>query len=252
MLQFTLPRHNTSDLSIPAFFQKDMPSPITDIDISRLRRLSVPSSTLVQKLEDIGRQAWLNGYQSIIYAHLDKSVQSHYPFWVLTFWGEVVRHRVSVQEPWLKCSDWLQAQTKQKKSMTLKSLTDEANIIFADLPWGGYKHGLSDLEPIYTMHQYLGTLWTTVSQQNDMLELLRRQIMSRPDLIRSFAVEGIVLTETIMAAVANRDKYSTDKRFSWIQHLGRVIILTRQSLLTVAHVENHRVALVIDVAKSVI
>ena len=179
MLRFTLPHHNydTSNLNVSMFFQKDKPDPITDT--SSLCHLPVPSVALVQKLEHIGNQAWLNGYQSIVYAHLDKSVdpvQALYPLWVLTFWGEVVRHRIMVREPWLNCTNWLQVQTKQKKSITLKHLAEDTNIILTNLPWGSNKHGLFDLEPIHTMHRYLGTSWTTISQQNDMLELLRGQI----------------------------------------------------------------------------
>jgi hypothetical protein len=79
MLQFTLPRHSTSTLKVSAFFRKDIPGPITEISISSLRRLPVPPIALVRKLEHVGCQAWLNGYQSIMYAHLDKSVQTHYP-----------------------------------------------------------------------------------------------------------------------------------------------------------------------------
>ena len=255
MLQFALPRHtnNTSNLNMSAFFRKDMPGPITDAKmIGSLHHLPVPLMALVRKLECIKHQAWLNGYQSIIYAHLDKSVQTFYPLWVLTFWGEVVQHRILVREPWLKSMDWLQVQTKQKKSIALKHLAEDVNVMLTDLPWGGNKHGLSDSEPIYTMHRYLGTSWTSISQQNDMLELLRRQITLRPDLIRSLAVEGVILTETIIAAACTRDKYLVDRRFAWIRHLGEAIILTNRSLLTVAHIVNHRVALVIDVKKHVI
>jgi hypothetical protein len=251
MLQFTLPRHtNTSNLNVSTFFRKDMPGPITDTNV--ISSLPMPHMALVRKLGCIGHLAWLNGYQSIIYAHLDKSVQTLYPLWVLTFWGEVGQHRISVREPWLKCTDWLQVQIKQKKSITLKHLAEDANIILTDLPWGSNKHGLSDLEPIHTMHRYLGTSWTTVSQQNDMLELLRGQIASHPDLIRSVTVEGVVLTETIMAAANARDKYILDRRFAWIRHLGEAIVLTNRSLLTVAHTVNHRVALVVDVKAHVI
>jgi hypothetical protein len=148
MLQFTLPRYSASRLDVSAFFCKELPGPITEITISSLRRLPVPPVMVVRKLENIGRQAWLNGYQSIMYAHLDKSVQTHYPLWVLTFWGEVVRHQTMVREPWLKCSDWLRTQTKQKKSMTLKRLAEDASVILTDLPWGSNKRGLSASEPI--------------------------------------------------------------------------------------------------------
>ena len=252
MLQFTLPRHSSSSPEVSAFFRKESPSPITEITISNLRRLQVPPVVLVRKLEHVARQAWLNGYQSIMYAHLGKSVHTHYPLWVLTFWGEVVRHRTTVREPWLKCSDWLQAQTKQKKSMTLKRLAEDANVILTDLPWGSNKRGLSDSELIHAMHRYLGTSWTTVSQQNDMLELLQGHIASYPNLVRSLTVEGVVLTETVMAAAANREKYLSDQGFAWLRHLGESIMLTKQSLLTVAHVVNHRVALVIDVKEDII
>jgi hypothetical protein len=85
-----------------------------------------------------------------------------------------------------------------------------------------------------------------------MLELLRGQIALRPDLIRSLTVEGVVLSETIIAAAAARDKYLIDRRFAWIRHIGDAIVPTKRSLLTVAHVVNHRVALVVDMKEHVI
>ena len=54
------------------FFQKNKPDPITDT--SSLYYLPLPFVVLVQKLEHIRNQAWLNGYQFIIYTHFDKSV----------------------------------------------------------------------------------------------------------------------------------------------------------------------------------
>lgn len=45
--------------------------------------------------------------------------------WVLTFWGEVILHWIMVRKPWLKCIDWLQVQTKQKKSIILNHLAED-------------------------------------------------------------------------------------------------------------------------------
>jgi hypothetical protein len=254
MLKFTLPRHGTKDLNVSAFFRKDMPNVSTEINITSLQHLTMPSVGLVRTLVDVRGQAWLDGYQSVVYAHLGEPVlgQTHYPLWVLTFWSEVTEHRLTIRVPWLKSSDWLRDQMKQKKSMTLKRLAEDANVILTDLPWGVSKCGLSDAEPIHMMHRYLGTSWTSVSQQNDMLELLRRQIASHPHLVHNLVVEGIAFTEKLLVAAADRDQYLVNQGFGWLQTLGKDIVQTKQSLLTVAHITDHRVAIVVDIKAHII
>jgi hypothetical protein len=133
--------------------------------------------------------------------------------------------------------------------MQLKHLAEDANVILADMPWGVSKQGVSDSEPIHTMFRYLGKSWTTVSQQNDMLELLRGQIASEPDLVRNFVVEGVVLTEKVQAAASNRNQYLVNTEFAWLRTLGEDVVKTKQSLLTVAHLTDHRVAIVVDIKK---
>src|SRR4051794_39774899 len=72
MLEFTLPSsqapNNSPDIS--TFFKKESPHGMTQSTLMRLRRLSLPSPSVVGKLVDIGYQAWLDGYQSIQYTHL--------------------------------------------------------------------------------------------------------------------------------------------------------------------------------------
>jgi hypothetical protein len=49
------------------------------------------------------------------------------------------------------------------------------------------------------MYRFLGTNWTSDSLQDDMLEVLRRQTVSRIDFLKKFRVEGVHLTAKLIA-----------------------------------------------------
>jgi hypothetical protein len=85
-----------------------------------------------------------------------------------------------------------------------------------------------------------------------MLELLRAQIVSQPHLVRNLVVEGVVLTEKVVSAASDQERYLVDQGYVWLQTLGEDIIKTKQSLLTVVHIKDHRVAIVVDVKEHVI
>jgi hypothetical protein len=54
-----------------------------------MRQLSMPTLTVIKELEQVGRQAWLDGFKSVKYAHLGDGVSTHFPLWLISFWCEV-------------------------------------------------------------------------------------------------------------------------------------------------------------------
>ncbi|KAJ7660529.1 hypothetical protein B0H17DRAFT_1212533 [Mycena rosella] len=90
---------------------------------------------VIRKLVEQSRQAWLDGFQSVMYSHLSGGVVTHFPLWVLTFWLAVVDFKRDVRVPWTKCSDWLAQQKKgSKKNPAREELVDEARQIFSMMP----------------------------------------------------------------------------------------------------------------------
>ena len=67
--------------------------------------------------------------------------------------------------------------------MERHKLAEDVNVLLAALPWGAKKSGVSDAESIHTLWRFLGPHFTTGSQQNDLLEILRGKIATDPDEI---------------------------------------------------------------------
>ncbi|KAJ6632260.1 hypothetical protein B0H10DRAFT_1770791, partial [Mycena sp. CBHHK59/15] len=177
MLEFTVPLEFVPNgAPQPAqYFSKAAPDILDQNIVNRLRRLPIPEAKVIRKLVERSRQAWLDGYQSVIYSHLSGSVVTHFPLWVLTYWNAILDFKREVRAPWVKCSDWVAQQKKlARKNPARAELVEETGMILRMIPWGWAKpEGLSDSEPIHNLWRFLGPHWLTGSQQNDMLELLR-------------------------------------------------------------------------------
>jgi hypothetical protein len=94
MLNFPVPTPQLNDdANMAAFFKKDPPDDITERTLLQLRHLATPGPKVVSKLIDRAPQAWLDGYQSVVYSHLQSSVSTHYPLWVVSFWYRIGEFR---------------------------------------------------------------------------------------------------------------------------------------------------------------
>ncbi|KAJ7468437.1 hypothetical protein B0H11DRAFT_2045881, partial [Mycena galericulata] len=202
MLDFSLPlQFAPNDAPQPCqYFSTEAPDLLDQDAVSRLHRLPIPEAKVVRKLVERSRQAWLDGYQSILYSHLSGNVVTHYPIWVVTYWDTVLDLKQNVRGPWVKASDWLAQQKKlAKKNPAHSALVEETSQILRMMPWSWAKPpGLSDSEPVYNLWRFLGPHWLTGSQQNDMLELLRRKVDNDLTLSQKFHLPEI--TEFSMAA----------------------------------------------------
>ncbi|KAJ7473130.1 hypothetical protein B0H11DRAFT_2037380 [Mycena galericulata] len=179
MLDFSLPLQFTpNDAPQPCqYFSMEAPDLLDQDAVSRLHRLPIPEAKVVRKLVERSRQAWLDGYQSILYSHL------------------ILDLKQKARGPWVKASDWLAQQKKlAKKNPAHSALVEETAQILRMMPWSWAKPpGLSDSEPVYNLWRFLGPHWLTGSQQNDMLELLRRKVDNDLTLSQKFRVQGTAL-----------------------------------------------------------
>ena len=97
----------------------------------------------------------------------------------------------------------------------------------------------------------MGPRFTSGSQQNDLLEILRSHIAADPILVQQFRVEGVDITAKLMEAAATKgtDAYQTEQRFAWVRSIGDDMMKRQQAVLTMAHLGNknkHWVGLVVD------
>jgi hypothetical protein len=245
VLAFTLPNQviAVSNISPAGYFSRNVPDAASEASVARLRRLPVPHTFVVKKLVDLQHQAWLDGFQSVRYVHLSDAVTTHFPLWLVSFWDAVVDLRKNVYAPWSTAREWLNAEIRQNRSVERHELAGDAKVLLAALPW--------DSEVVKDMWRYLGTQWTTSSQQNNMLDDLSDRIAAQPHLAATMTVKNLAFSAKILEAAAGKHTgtYQSAKTFAWLRTIGDNIAVGKQQILTQHHLgkdNRHWVGLVVD------
>ncbi|KAJ7804425.1 hypothetical protein B0H14DRAFT_3774565 [Mycena olivaceomarginata] len=225
----------------------------------RLRRLPVPEAKIVRKLIKSSRQAYLEGYRSLMYSHISSNVTTHFPLslWVHTYWNALVDFKRDARGPWVRAQMWVRKQkTLAKRNRETAAVIEEMTLLLSMLPWGWKKMGLSDSEPYHKLSRLLGPNWLARLQQNDMLELLRQKIDSDSESAPRLRVQGVELVPKIIQAfkTARTDTYQTDRSFRWIRDLAEDLVQNTAARITTGHLgviteEPHWISLVIDLSK---
>ncbi|KAJ7881737.1 hypothetical protein B0H14DRAFT_3759288 [Mycena olivaceomarginata] len=261
LLEFPLPLESTAVAPQPAqYFSKSVPDITDDALILRVRRLPIPDRKTVNKLLANSRQCWLDGVQSVVYSHLGGSAVTHFPLWILTYWSSVHDIKHDAWVPWRNCQAWVNRQKKVgRKNPDRVALAEETSMMLAMVPWGRCKPvGLSDSEPFHTLWRFVGAHWSSGSQMNDMLELLRNKVSTIPESIQNTRIWGTALIPKILAAhrAADAGTYWTAPDLRWIRDLGKDVVQSRAALITSGHLglitdELHWVAVVFDMMQPV-
>ncbi|KAK6966605.1 hypothetical protein R3P38DRAFT_3515194 [Favolaschia claudopus] len=259
LLEFSLPLESTiTSPESTQYFSNRLPDLLSDALILRMRRLPIPDKKTVNKLLAVSRQSWLDGNQSVIYAHLGEHTATHYPLWILTYWAAVHDIKRNAWGPWKTCQAWVNAQKRLgKKYPARAALADDTSLMLTMVPWGrGKPAGLADSEPFHTLWRFVGSHWLSGSQMDDMLELLRYKINSSPDSIRDTRIWGTALVPKLLDAYgsAAAGTYWTAPEMRWIRDLGKAIVRDRAALITSAHLgrtkdEPHWVAVIFDLTE---
>jgi hypothetical protein len=241
LTDFLLPSQHFNlarELSDPCkFFSKEPPTIVSENLTMRLQRLPTPDPDTVQKLIHFGHQAWLEGFRSVRYAHLqpedDSGTDICLPLWIITFWKEVLVIK-AVAGQWIQCRDWIKVQLKQKKSSERRQLAEQASILLTILPWGQNKPNGSG--PIHALWRFLGPYWLSDSEQNEMLELIQDRCLDSPESCSQFRVENSYFAVKLLEAYdAGSDAYLGIPSFGWLRHLGEDLAKDRSTVVTVVH-----------------
>ncbi|KAJ6459829.1 hypothetical protein DFH09DRAFT_1348806 [Mycena vulgaris] len=215
---------------------KHAPDVMDGSTILRLRHLDMPSTSMIRKLVIDGKQAWLDGFTSVKYAHLPGDTVTNFPLWIITFWNLVVIDmRIQVRKPWTDATEWVKTQLKQKKRSDIRQVATETSRLLAVLPWNAAKRGLSDSQPVHTLWRFLGPKWLSSMDEDDMLEILR-------DRIEAFKERHSTAPGDYELSQSTRLLYS----------LGEDISRRGQHLITMAHLgvhnkQKHWIAIDVDV-----
>ncbi len=227
---------------------------------SSIRKLLVPTSTIVQDLYRGRLDAARQGLCSIRYVVNQSSAPVYIPLWVLTFWDEVIRLRAAdgAYTHWKRAEEWLRARRKvwnTKKPSEVYSAVEDTYMRFSTLPWSGTVRGFDNQEPLHTLATYATHRWLSDVQENQMLDLLRIAVSRRPEGHR-FEVENIAFWKFLKFAYEMREKdtYHSDRYFVRPKGLGDALVSgVRDVVVMIINLSNvHWVAAAVNFREKVI
>jgi hypothetical protein len=240
LTDFPFPSQHSMLMTEPSmlsnFFSKEPPLAMSESLIMQLQHLPIPDFATVQQLIEFGHQAWLDGFQSVQYAHLQPGIDSRtasLPLWVIAFWNEVFSVKI-IAARWIQSRDWIKVQLKQKKSPDRRQLAEQASIVLTILPWSQNKPSTSD--PIHMLWRYLGPNWLSDSEQNELLELIRDRCLDHPEASSQFRIENTYFSVKLLEAFdAGCEAYLQQPSFAWLHRLAEDLMENGSTILTIVH-----------------
>lgn len=187
LVNFQLPNLNFSkaspSLQLDSFFSRDKPTVEGSEAVDQLWTISLPPHSIVRHLQNASREAWINGYQSVVLAHIPESTdlgEERYPMWVITLWEMILNHRSMERGPWVHVVGGLRALQKHRNP-NLSSLANRTLSKLSTLPWKAPATGLDGNRPMCMLHpllyhyhyHYLGPAWTSSAIIDDLLTMIR-------------------------------------------------------------------------------
>lgn len=201
MLLFSTPPHSRrkNNLDPALFFSTEPAQEVDEAELTQLRSLPIPPSTVVRQLDAVSRQQWMDGAKSMSYAHIDGQTR-HHPIWLISYWMTVTTLRDTVWKLWQDIDTWLQKNQLQHKIIDRREHAVLTRALLAEVPWSLSKSGMTDKQPMHSLWRLFGESWTNSTVQDNMLDMLRVRATSDPSLADRFIVGHVDLTTKIVEA----------------------------------------------------
>ncbi len=233
--------------SLSHYFSADLPHKETSMSLTQLSRLPMPADKTVHQLVHYAWQAWLDGKQSVRYAHLsDGATVTLFPLVIISVWEEYVRMK-KAHVHWVQSNRWLSKLLKDHKHPERQTLAREASFVLHSLPWDT-EQNLSDNKPVHDLYRLLGNTWLASSQLDTILQFLEERIQADWSLLDTVRIESVEFSNILLCEYRARNKQTS--MHAWLTSASKDLASGKQ-LLTIANlgqVNNtpHWTAVVID------
>ncbi|THU98707.1 hypothetical protein K435DRAFT_795527 [Dendrothele bispora CBS 962.96] len=242
-LTLKLPTITSSRIStvtaLSAFFSHEPAITSLENQFDTLRKLPLPNADIIHRLQRYSRDAWMNGVQSVCYAHLSGE-STPFPLWVITWWDSVLRHLQSVDKPWQHIHTWL---TNTRQNHSNHNLRMEADIAYHQLQSVSFmmvKEGFTDRLPIHSLWRLLGNNWMNDTVVDTLLEVLKMTVETDDGMTARYIVCGTKVTQKLVDIFTDTEGVKVDapaayNRCQWLHNIGEDIFRNGKELVTVAH-----------------
>ena len=195
-ISFTLPfQSGALVFHAPAqWFSHDTPNTDPNILLTR----SVPPANVLEDLEKIFGQTWLDGGHSIVDPRFNNQ-NERFPLWALSFWKELQK-TIECQDEWKKSVRWLNSMTHPME------IIEQVRGLVRRLAWNTplCLAGATSLD----LAGFLGTSWLSDTQMNMMVDVLRKR-MEVEECARGIIIEPMEFSwEIVLVAKDKKEPMS--------------------------------------------
>ena len=225
--------------------------------IEEIRKILLPPAETLAELVKAGKTAVSSSTKSIRCPHMPSGSGRNLPMWIITYWAEVLELRRTYRKAWVKAEEFLRRGKKLWKSSssgeTMDKVMQEAYDVLSYLPWSGNICGFDDDEPLHTLATYASRAWLSTLHENQMLDLLRRDLLLTQSNIE---IGNMAFFTTLRKAYDCRDtgEYDESNHFARTRSIAQALETgQRDGFGTMVHINgDHWVAIALDFKYSLI
>jgi hypothetical protein len=203
-----------------------------------LLRIPAPSPSVIQKLLQ-SIQSTPVGAKSWAYLQAQSAEPIFLPLWIITYW-----HAVNKILEAKRCWSLADQSLKKFRHKGVTQCVDDVYQAMSSLPWSGSVQGFSEHEDIIHLHKYATTDWLASVHENQMLDILRDDIIQRNADSNKIDIKLTYFTQGLCMAFSRQAKASGKLR---MRYKSEPVLEGTMYLGTIANCwENHWVAVVVD------
>ena len=221
------------------------------ISITDIQAIPTPPLTMLNMLIGTKDLSWS---RLILCLHAPGHHAEQLPTWVISYWIQVF-HLRPLKKTWVDAEESLQKQGSHRQhTEDTKSLIKKVYDELACISWASDISGFPAAITTDHLATYLTKNWLSDEHENQMLHLLRREVLSkrREDRISISDTSFMKKLIDVHQMVDRTEHYATARNYAWIQEKGQELATSILDMfITITNVrENHWVALVIDFKSS--
>lgn len=250
--QFPKPYQLKGSLKAEEFFSQDQP---TSTDPNKIRCIPMPTTDTLQKLIAAAKALCKDGQTtSIKCIHIQKATTHRLPLWVMEYWSEANEVRTKHFDPWRSAVAMMERREQSwetKNPSSEHALIRDIHQLLVKIKYQDNVRGFErDLEPISSLPTYLTEDWFSTTHENQMLEVLQRNVLADAKLRESVEIVDLHFFQMLQHAYNNRGSsdYLESRYATSIRELGQELAVGLKDIVGgIVHVGGmHWAAVVID------
>lgn len=154
--------------------------PATTENANDIQAIPIPPHSIRTQLQNQWRREAEQGALSVDCTWMHRNNTSkdtaRVPLWSIRLWEELVMCQETYKKPWTRVVKYLALRQSSAMSTTSQALVARVYETLSSVSWSGYLNGFDEKDSIYHLAKFGTDAWLTDVQEDQMLQLLRRDL----------------------------------------------------------------------------